>query len=94
MRPTKYLREWSGRDRGLAEGLLIYEGGLNPVGLPPHIARDKDRRFNVEEVIDQAMATLEETQAEYRVGDAKPTPGLRLVVVDNGPIVRTEPPGT
>lgn len=95
MRPTKYLRGWSRRDRALAEGLLVYETSLNPVGLPPHIARDRDRRFTVDEVVDQSMATLEEAQAEYRSSpDGKPrppTPGLRLVVVDEGPIVRADP---
>lgn len=86
MRPTRYLAKWSRRDRGLAEGLLTYEASLNPIGLPPHIARDPNRRFGLDEVVDQSMALLEETQAEYQRADGERQYGLRLIVKDEGPI--------
>ena len=83
VRPTKYLSSWSRRDRGLAEGLIAYEESLNPVGLPPHVAQDPDRVFEVDEREDQAMKALEVAQEEYQRG-GNATPGLRLVVVDRG----------
>ncbi|GAA1404101.1 hypothetical protein [Oerskovia paurometabola] len=83
MRPTKYLTKWSARDRALAEGHLLREASLGSHGLPWHIASDPNRTFAVEEVVDHAAATLEEVQEEYRKGDNL-SPGLRLLVVDQG----------
>lgn len=89
MRPTKYLL-WSARDRTLAETLLEYESSLNQVGLPSWIARDEDRRFVVDELMDHSLATYEQAVEEYERGKSD-TKGLQLVVLDEGP--RTQPSG-
>lgn len=81
MRPTRYLDRWSARDRGLAEGLLLYEDSLNAAGLPPHIAQDPDRKFVLDEQHDHAMAVLEREQQRE---DHKPEPGVRLTVLPQG----------
>lgn len=88
-RPTRYLgyskgRAWSSVDRALAEGLDYYEASLNPLGIPAWIARDPDRKFTVDEAVDQAMAVYEEAQEEMRKGESA-TPGLILGVIDLGP---------
>lgn len=74
---------WNGRDRGLLEGLLLYEASLNDLGFPPHVYTDPDRVFEPDEVEDRAAKVLEETREEYQRGK-NVTPGLRLVVRDAG----------
>jgi hypothetical protein len=66
--------------------LLAYEASLNPLGIPAHIARDPNRRFGLDEVVDQSMAVLEEAQDEYAAPGGQKQHGLRLVVIDEGPI--------
>lgn len=89
MRPTLYLtgrgkpHRWSKRDRGLAEGLLTYEESLNPIGIPAHIARDKGRKFVIDEIYDGSLAVLDEAQEEARKGEGLGH-GVRLTVVDQG----------
>lgn len=82
MRPTKYLR-WSQVDRGLAEGLTFYEQHLGPHGHPSWIAHDPDRVFEVDEVVDQAQAALDEAQEENQRSERK-AHGLQLVALDRG----------
>lgn len=86
MRPTRYLgtsrgKGWSRVDRVLAEGLEHYESSLNRLGIPSWVARDPDRRFVVDEIVDQSLAVLEEAQAEASGGDT-PQHGLLLAVVE------------
>lgn len=85
MRPTEYLgisepgNKWSTVDRGLAEGLLFYEAGLNAMGIPTEIATDpvNEGAFEVEPVVDFAQAAID----RYRGADGyKPEPGEALRV--------------
>jgi hypothetical protein len=92
--PVEYLQKWSRRSRGLAEGLILHEDGLNQIGIPAHIARDPNRRFGIDEVTDQSMALLEQTKAEYAKPGATPQFGLRIVVTDEGPIPGHSTPTT
>lgn len=86
MRPVLYLtgrgkpHRWTVRDRVLAEALQYLDASLNGVGLPPWVARDSDRRFVVDEVMDYAMGVLEQAQKDEK----NPAPGMRLVVLDQG----------
>lgn len=89
MRPEAYFGigapdlPWTNRDRTLSRGLVYLEQSLNAHGIPAWIAQDPERKFAVDEVVDQAAAVLEEVQEEYQRGqnDQK---GLRLVLVDQG----------
>jgi hypothetical protein len=85
VRPTKYLAKWSKRDRGLAEGLLAYEGDLNRFGYPSHIARDASRRFAPDEGLDYAVAAAETFERDMRKAKNDPPPGFLLFVKDMGP---------
>jgi len=71
-------REWDARDRGLAEGLLAYEAGLMPHGIPAEIALDPDNDgwFDAVPVTDHAQAAIERAQKENK----DPEPGLRYGV--------------
>lgn len=80
MRPTKYLR-WSARDRSLAEALLTHQDSLNGIGIPTWIAQDPTREFVVDEVVDGAMAALDEAREEYGRSEGK-NYGLQLLVVE------------
>lgn len=89
MRPTKYLGlsrggRWSSVDRTLAEGLEEYEASLNSLGIPFWIARDSDRKFTVDEIVDHSVALLEETRAEMGKGDGEQH-GLLIAIADGGP---------
>lgn len=59
--PMTYLREWSTRDRGLAEGFLLYEQSVGPHGFPMRLATDDDMDgwFEVEERTDYAQAEID-----------------------------------
>ncbi len=80
MRPTKYLAKWSRRNRGLAEGLIVYEESLNDLGIPSWIARDPAREWDTDEVMDYPAAAVGEVRDEYASG-GKPNHGLRIVVM-------------
>lgn len=90
MRPTKYLGfsrggRWSSVDRTLAEGLEEYEASLNSLGIPFWIARDSERRFTVDEIVDHSIALLEETRAEMGKGDGEgENYGLLIAIADGG----------
>lgn len=76
-----YLKDWSPRDRGLAEGLLVYEDGRGPHGVPWRDAFDDDLDgwFEVETRVDHAQAAIE----KWRANDGKAAePGTRVFVVD------------
>ena len=81
-----YLREWSSRDRGLAEGLLLYERGLGPHGIPMRLATDDDADgwYEVEERTDYAQAAVDQWRDSLK---GRHPPGVFPVVVD------TRPPG-
>lgn len=81
MRPTKYLRDWSARDRGLAEGLLVHEDSIGPHGIPWAVALDpeSDGWLEVVEVVDYAQAALDRWRKDRR---EKAEPGARTIVVD------------
>lgn len=89
MRPTVYLgtrrgRRWTEVDRGLAEGLIVYEASLNPLGIPSWLARDESRGWVPDEDVDFAMAAVERAQwqAQKNQGKGEPPFGLRYVVMD------------
>lgn len=92
MKPTKYLsRKWSEVDRGLAEGLLVYEASLNSQGIPAWVAQDPERRWTIDEIVDESMAVLEEAQDGYGKKGTPKQPGLRLVVVEKPPKPKPDP---
>lgn len=76
-----YLREWSSRDRGLAEGFLLYEQSLGPHGFPMHLATDDDMDgwFEVEERTDYAQAEIDRWRESLK---GRHSPGVFPVVVD------------
>jgi hypothetical protein len=76
-----YLRDWSSRDRGLAEGLVLYEAGNGPHGIPMRLALDPDNDgwFEVDEHVDYAQAAIDRWR-ESRRGHTEP--GAFPVVVD------------
>jgi hypothetical protein len=79
--PMTYLREWSSRDRGLAEGLLLYEQGTGPHGFPMRYATDDDNDgwFEVVERTDYAQAAID----QWREGlKGRHVPGVFPVVID------------
>lgn len=89
MRPTVYLgarrgKRWTEVDRGLAEGLIVYESSLNPLGIPSWLARDESRGWVPDEDVDFAMAAVERAQwqAQKDQGKGEPPFGLRYVVMD------------
>jgi hypothetical protein len=86
--PTTYLRDWSTRDRGLAEGLLLHEAGIGPHGIPLRIATDPDMDgwFDVEERVDYAQAALDQWRAEQK----DPIPGTYPVLVNLRNTPRTD----
>jgi hypothetical protein len=79
--PTTYLRTWSTRDRGLAEGLLLYEAGMGPHGIPMHAATDPDMDgwYEVDERTDYAQAAIDRWRDSLH---GKPEPGVYPVVRD------------
>lgn len=81
----EYLREWSARDRGLAEGLLAYEDSIGPHGIPWRVALDDEDGswLEVEEITDHAQAAIDRWHLEHKGKDSDP--GTRLVVVDTRP---------
>lgn len=87
MRPKKYLGarggQWTRVDRVLAEGLIVYEGSLNPHGIPADRATDPERVFKIDEDMDYAVEAYEEAQEEYRTGENRKA-GLMLRVIDAG----------
>lgn len=89
MRPTVYLgtrrgKRWTEVDRGLAEGLIVYESSLNQLGIPAWEARDESRGWTVDEDVDFAMAAVEQAQwqAQKDQGKGEPSFGLRYAVMD------------
>jgi hypothetical protein len=76
-----YLREWSSRDRALAEGLLLFESGTGPHGIPMRYALDPDNDgwFEVDERVDYAQAAIERWRESMH---GKAEPGAFPVVVD------------
>lgn len=76
-----YLGDWSGRDRALAEGLLLYEASTGPHGVPMRDALDPDNDgwFEVDEQVDYAQAAIERWRESKR-GNAEP--GMFPVVID------------
>jgi hypothetical protein len=80
-----YLRDWSARDRGLAEALIVHEESIGPHGIPWRDALndENDGWFEAEEVTDYAQAALDRWHKEHQGKDAEP--GTRLVVVDTRP---------
>ena len=81
MPPTTYLRQWSTRDRGLAEGLLLYEAGLGPHGVPMRVALDPDMDgwLEVDERVDYAQAAIDRWRESQH---GKSEPGVFPVVVN------------
>lgn len=81
----EYLREWSARDRGLAEGLISHEDSVGPHGIPWRDALndDNDGWFEVEEHQDHAQAALDQWKKDHSDKDVEP--GTRLVVVNTRP---------
>lgn len=81
MPPTTYLRQWTTRDRGLAEGLLLYEAGMGPHGVPMRHATDPDMDgwYEVDERVDYAQAAVDRWR-EAQHGKAEP--GIFPVVVN------------
>lgn len=75
---------WSEVDRGLAEGLLIYERSLNELGYPEWLARDPEQRFAPDEFIDYAAAAAEDYKASVESSKTKLEPGTRIVVKHMG----------
>lgn len=73
---------WGARDRSLAEALTVHDQSLNEAGIPSWLARDPERRFVVDEVVDGALAVLDEARDEMGRGGGK-NYGVRLVVVES-----------
>lgn len=73
---------WNARDRSLAEALTVYEDSLNPMGIPSWIARDPERSWVPDEIVDGSLAVLEEARDEMSKGQGK-NYGVRLVVVES-----------
>lgn len=69
-----YLTEWSPRNRGLAEGLLLYEDDLGPYGYTRRAAMDEanEGEFEVEELHDFAQQAID----EWRKDNETPEPGV------------------
>lgn len=88
MRPKRYLGEkgnrWTEVDRGLAEGLLVYEASLNEHGFPTWLAQDGEQRFAPDEYIDHAAAAHEDYMESARSSKTKLEPGTRIVVKHMG----------
>jgi len=59
----------------------MYESSLNDLGYPSWIAQDPDRKFVLDEITDETVALLEKAQKTEQLN-----PGVRLRVVDKGPI--------
>lgn len=68
-------------DRSLIEAHLYRQDALNLVGVPSWIARDPERHFVVDEVVDGALAVLDEAQDEMSHGGGK-NYGVRLTVIE------------
>jgi hypothetical protein len=66
---------WSAKSRALAEGLLLYEDGLNSLGIPQRVATDPENAgfFEVDDsLVDHSQAALE----QWREQSKKPDPGV------------------
>lgn len=57
------------------------QDALNTVGIPSWVARDPERHFMVDEVVDGALAVLDEAQREMSKAGGD-NDGVRLVVVE------------
>lgn len=81
----EYLRNWSARDRGLAEGLIAYQDSIGPHGIPWRLALDDDMDgwFEVEQHTDYAQAALDRFRQDRGSSDAEP--GARLFVMNTRP---------
>lgn len=75
---------WTEVDRGLAEGLQVYERSLNEHGFPTWIAQDGEQRFAPDEYIDYAAAAHEDYMESARSSKTKLEPGTRIVVKHMG----------
>jgi hypothetical protein len=73
-RPTEYLgtsepgEKWSSRDRGLAEGFILYEQGIGPHGIPLRLALDPETEDEYEvddELVNYAVVAFEEWQKDH-----------------------------
>lgn len=74
---------WSAKSRALAEGLLLYEDGLNRLGIPRRVATDPANAgfFEVDDsLIDHSEAALEEWNRQHEKSrpDAGVIPRVRL----------------
>ncbi|MHA7132536.1 hypothetical protein [Oerskovia turbata] len=69
------------RDRGLTEGLLLYEDSLNRFGIPRRTATDDemDGWFEIDDgTVDHAEAAYQRWQAETK----RPEPGVLPRIID------------
>lgn len=93
-RPTEYLEQWSGRDRGLAEAHVLGRRLLCPCGCgqPRKLAHDEDTEgwWEVHEVQCQARKALEDARPEKSEDDEAGT--MRFVTLDPHYTPREEPP--
>ena len=81
---------WTVVDRGLAEGLLLYEESLGDQGFPAWLAQDVEQRFAADEVIDHAAGAYEAYLAAVKKAGTELAPGTRIVVKHMG--ARKAPP--
>lgn len=77
--PTRFLHEWSPRDRALALGLSAFEDGYY-MGFPVEDVYDEDSEghYVIVEKVNQVDAAIERFQKKQK----DPTPGARLVAYD------------
>lgn len=83
---------WSYRSRGLAEGLMLYEQGLNRFGIPRRLATDDDADgwYEVDDtMVDYAEAAFARWEKETK----NPEPGVQPRIVDTR-VEKAPPPRT
>jgi hypothetical protein len=85
---VEYLDSWSVRNRALAEGLILYERGLGPHGIPMSVATDGElgSAFETETATDHVRAAYEEWHKTHPEKTRRPGQFPRLV--DNTAVLR------
>jgi len=82
--PTQFFKDWSGRDRTLAQAIQFLENQTNPeTGLPSWIDGDPLRDFGVEERISFGSKVLAAKRKRF-ADSGTPTDGISFVVYDKG----------
>ena len=78
--PTRFLHEWSSRDRSLALALSVYEDEGYASGVPNKVATDPDSNGHIVAVpyVDERAAAIERAQQN----DKTPEPGKRWFAAD------------